>query len=78
MSKLQRRLGTTMVYVTHDQTEAMTLGDRLAVMRSGIMQQVGSPHELYENPLNLLHGRLYRLTRDELHGRHYRGGQRPH
>ena len=53
VSKLQRRLGTTMVYVTHDQTEAMTLGDRLAVMRSGILQQVGSPHELYENPLNL-------------------------
>ena len=53
VSKLQRRLGTTMVYVTHDQTEAMTLGDRLAVMRSGILQQVGSPHELYENPVNL-------------------------
>jgi multiple sugar transport system ATP-binding protein len=53
VSKLQRRLGTTMVYVTHDQTEAMTLGDRLAVMRSGILQQVGSPHELYESPLNL-------------------------
>jgi multiple sugar transport system ATP-binding protein len=53
VSKLQKRLGTTMVYVTHDQTEAMTLGDRLAVMRSGILQQVGSPHELYENPLNL-------------------------
>ena len=43
VSKLQKRLGTTMVYVTHDQTEAMTLGDRLAVMRSGILQQVGSP-----------------------------------
>ncbi len=53
VSRLQKRLGTTMVYVTHDQTEAMTLGDRLAVMRSGILQQVGSPHELYENPLNL-------------------------
>jgi multiple sugar transport system ATP-binding protein len=53
VSKLQRRLGTTMVYVTHDQTEAMTLGDRLAVMRSGILQQVGSPHELYANPVNL-------------------------
>jgi multiple sugar transport system ATP-binding protein len=53
VSKLQRRLGTTMVYVTHDQTEAMTLGDRLAVMRSGILQQIGSPHELYETPLNL-------------------------
>jgi multiple sugar transport system ATP-binding protein len=53
VSKLQRRLGTTMVYVTHDQTEAMTLGDRLAVMRSGVVQQAGSPHELYENPVNL-------------------------
>jgi multiple sugar transport system ATP-binding protein len=53
VSKLQKRLGTTMVYVTHDQTEAMTLGDRLAVMRSGLLQQVGSPQELYENPVNL-------------------------
>ncbi len=53
VSRLQKRLGTTMVYVTHDQTEAMTLGDRLAVMRSGVVQQAGSPHELYENPLNL-------------------------
>jgi multiple sugar transport system ATP-binding protein len=53
VSKLQKRLGTTMVYVTHDQTEAMTLGDRLAVMRTGILQQVGSPHELYDNPVNL-------------------------
>ena len=53
VSKLQKRLGTTMVYVTHDQTEAMTLGDRLAVMRSGLLQQVGSPHELYANPVNL-------------------------
>jgi multiple sugar transport system ATP-binding protein len=53
VSKLQKRLGTTMVYVTHDQTEAMTLGDRLAVMRSGVLQQVGSPHELYDNPVNL-------------------------
>src|SRR6204780_4422619 len=46
VSKLQKRLGTTMVYVTHDQTEAMTLGDRIAVMRSGILQQGGSPHHL--------------------------------
>jgi multiple sugar transport system ATP-binding protein len=53
VSRLQRRLGTTTVYVTHDQTEAMTLGDRVAVMRSGIVQQVGTPQELYENPLNL-------------------------
>jgi multiple sugar transport system ATP-binding protein len=51
--RLQRRLDTTTVYVTHDQTEAMTLGDRVAVMRKGIVQQVASPRELYEQPLNL-------------------------
>jgi multiple sugar transport system ATP-binding protein len=53
VSRIQRRLGTTTVYVTHDQTEAMTLGDRVAVMRSGRLQQVGSPKELYETPNNL-------------------------
>jgi multiple sugar transport system ATP-binding protein len=53
VSRIQRRLGTTTVYVTHDQTEAMTLGDRVAVMRSGKLQQVGSPQELYDNPDNL-------------------------
>src|SRR5271170_609412 len=53
ISRLQRRLGTTTVYVTHDQTEAMTLGDRVAVMRSGLLQQVGSPKELYDSPVNL-------------------------
>jgi multiple sugar transport system ATP-binding protein len=53
VSRLQSRLGTTTVYVTHDQTEAMTLGDRVAVMRSGTLQQVGSPSELYNNPRNL-------------------------
>jgi multiple sugar transport system ATP-binding protein len=53
VSRIQRRLGTTMVYVTHDQVEAMTLGDRVAVMRNGMLQQVASPEELYERPLNL-------------------------
>jgi multiple sugar transport system ATP-binding protein len=53
VSRIQRRLGTTTVYVTHDQTEAMTLGDRVAVMRSGFLQQVGTPEELYERPTNL-------------------------
>jgi multiple sugar transport system ATP-binding protein len=53
VSRIQRRLGTTTVYVTHDQTEAMTLGDRVAVMRSGVLQQAGSPKELYDNPGNL-------------------------
>jgi multiple sugar transport system ATP-binding protein len=53
VSRIQRRLGTTMVYVTHDQTEALTLGDRIAVMRTGLLQQVGSPKELYDTPVNL-------------------------
>jgi multiple sugar transport system ATP-binding protein len=53
VSRLQRRLGTTMVYVTHDQTEALTLGDRVAVMRAGVVQQAASPKELYDRPVNL-------------------------
>jgi multiple sugar transport system ATP-binding protein len=53
VSRIQDRTGTTTVYVTHDQTEAMTLGDRVAVMRAGVLQQVGAPQELYENPTNL-------------------------
>jgi multiple sugar transport system ATP-binding protein len=53
VAKLQSRLETTTVYVTHDQTEAMTLGDRVAVMRAGALQQVGTPAELYGEPVNL-------------------------
>ncbi len=53
VARLQDELGTTTVYVTHDQTEAMTLGDRVAVMRTGKLQQVGAPGDLYENPANL-------------------------
>jgi multiple sugar transport system ATP-binding protein len=53
VSRIQQRLGTTTIYVTHDQTEAMTLGDRVAVMRSGMLQQVGTPMELYNEPNNL-------------------------
>ena len=53
IARLQRRLGTTTVYVTHDQTEAMTLGDRVVVMHGGIAQQIGTPEELYERPANL-------------------------
>jgi multiple sugar transport system ATP-binding protein len=53
VARLQNDLGTTTVYVTHDQTEAMTLGDRVAVMRAGVLQQVGSPAELYSDPANL-------------------------
>src|SRR5919106_4463741 len=53
ISRLQRRLGITTVYVTHDQTEAMTLGDRVAVLRKGVLQQVDTPRELYERPVSL-------------------------
>ncbi|GAA1896161.1 ABC transporter ATP-binding protein [Asanoa iriomotensis] len=53
VSRLQKRLGTTTVYVTHDQTEAMTLGDRVVIMRAGAIQQVGEPQELYDHPNNL-------------------------
>src|SRR3954469_8243624 len=53
VSRIQQRLETTTVYVTHDQTEAMTLGDRVAVMRAGVIQQVARPDVLYERPANL-------------------------
>ncbi|MEY2741405.1 MAG: ABC transporter ATP-binding protein [Ilumatobacteraceae bacterium] len=71
VADLQRRLGTTTIYVTHDQVEAMTMGDRVAVMKDGLLQQVASPRELFTRPantfvagfigspaMNLLHGRL--------------------
>ena len=53
VARLQSKLETTTVYVTHDQTEAMTLGDRVAVMRAGVLQQVGTPADLYDTPKNL-------------------------
>jgi multiple sugar transport system ATP-binding protein len=53
VSRLQKQLGTTTVYVTHDQNEAMRLGDRVVVMRGGVVQQVGAPQFLYEHPVNL-------------------------
>jgi multiple sugar transport system ATP-binding protein len=53
ISRLQKRLGITTVYVTHDQTEAMTLGDRVAVLKAGFLQQLATPRELYEHPVNL-------------------------
>ena len=53
VSRIQKTLGTTTLYVTHDQTEAMTLGDRVVVMRGGVVQQVGSPTDLYDHPKNL-------------------------
>jgi multiple sugar transport system ATP-binding protein len=51
--RLQRRLETTTIYVTHDQVEAMTMGDRIAVMNLGVLQQIGTPPDLYDNPVNV-------------------------
>ena len=51
--KLHEQLGTTMIYVTHDQTEAMTLGTKIVVMKAGYIQQVGAPAKIYNNPINL-------------------------
>lgn len=53
IANLQRRMGVTTVYVTHDQTEALTMGDRIAVLNFGVLQQVGTPRELYEHPNNV-------------------------
>jgi multiple sugar transport system ATP-binding protein len=56
IAALQRRLGTTTLYVTHDQVEAMTMGDRVAVLKDGILQQCASPRELYDDPANAFVG----------------------
>src|SRR5674476_1066757 len=53
IASLQRRLGVTMVYVTHDQTEALTMGDRIAVLKDGVLQQVGTPRDMYDTPNNV-------------------------
>jgi multiple sugar transport system ATP-binding protein len=53
IARLHQRLGTTTIYVTHDQVEAMTMGDRIAVMRDGVLQQVGTPQALYDSPVNV-------------------------
>jgi multiple sugar transport system ATP-binding protein len=53
IKELQRRLGSTMVFVTHDQVEAMTMADRIAIIRNGVVQQIGTPQEVYDTPTNL-------------------------
>jgi multiple sugar transport system ATP-binding protein len=56
VSRIQHELGATTIYVTHDQVEAMTMGDRIAVMRSGVLQQTGQPQHVYDRPANLFVG----------------------
>ncbi len=65
IAKLQHDLGTTTIYVTHDQVEAMTMGDRVAVMSMGVLQQIDSPQRLYDEPANLFVAGLHRNTSDE-------------
>ena len=70
LKQLHQRLEATMIYVTHDQVEAMTLADRIAVMRAGVIQQIGSPDEIYERPVNLfVAGFLGSPTMNTLPGR---------
>ena len=72
--RLQKRLGTTTIYVTHDQVEAMTMGDRIAVMNKGELQQLGSPEELYEHPANTFVARFIGSPVDEHAARRRRSG----
>ena len=65
IQRLQRTLGVTTIYVTHDQTEAMTMGDRIAVMRDGALQQVDTPERVYQPPGEPVRRRLHRLAGDE-------------
>jgi len=67
---MHTRLEATMIYVTHDQVEAMTMGDRIAVINEGVLQQVGTPKELYEAPQNRFVAGFIGLTVDELHRSH--------
>jgi multiple sugar transport system ATP-binding protein len=79
IAQVQHDLNVTTIYVTHDQTEAMTMGDRVAVMKAGILQEVGDPQHLYDHPanifmagfigsppMNMAMGRIQRADRDGL------------
>ncbi len=76
IAKLHRQLGATMVYVTHDQVEAMTLADKIVVLRAGVVEQVGSPLDLYRRPANRFVAGLHRLAGDELRRGRGRGPRR--
>ena len=78
IAALQRRLGTTTVYVTHDQVEAMTMGDRVAVLKDGLLQQVGTPRELYDHPDNVfVAGFIGSPAMNLMSGPIVEGGDRP-
>ena len=76
IKELHQRLKTTSIYVTHDQIEAMTMGDKIVVMRDGRIEQTGSPLDLYDHAGQPVRRRLHRLAGDELPARHA-AAQRP-
>ena len=76
VKRLQDRLGITTIYVTHDQVEAMTLAERIAVLSDGVLQQVGPPQDVYDQPDQRVRGRIHRIPAHEP-ARGQRGG-RPH
>ena len=76
IAALQRKLGVTTLYVTHDQVEAMTMGDRVAVMKDGLLQQCDTPRALYDGSRQRLRGGLHRVARDEPPPGHGRGRRR--
>ena len=75
LKRMQHELGVTTIYVTHDQVEAMTLAHRVAVMDHGVLQQIGTPREVYDRPANLFVAGLHGLAADELRPRPDRGLQ---
>ncbi len=77
INKLHRRLGATMIFVTHDQVEAMTLADRIVVLRKGVIEQVGTPLELYNKPANIFVAGFIGSPRMNLLPRPHRPGGRP-
>ena len=78
IAALHRRLGSTMIYVTHDQVEAMTMADTIVVLREGIIEQTGSPIELYTRPRNRIRGVVSRRASDEYARSERRERRRPH
>ena len=72
IKNLQHTLKVTTIYVTHDQIEAMTLADRVVVMNKGVVQQVGTPTDIYDNPANTFVASLHRLAGDEPRQRRHR------
>ena len=80
LKRLHDRIGVTTIYVTHDQVEAITLGERIAVLSEGVLQQVGPPQDVYDHPAQRVRGRVHRLAADEpvegqRRGRAHRGGR---